>query len=332
MKKSLILLALLAAAPLAQAQDITYALPSTTVSIKVEVRQENFFAGPYAAYAHRLLNMDVQDQDAVTCTLLSAELIPSIEADTQAWYTCEADNATLLTLSAQGLIAFPDQARAQSVRWRFPVPEKADYTRSGLTSPEKEVTRIEYKTVQTDTALISIPVEHRVLVDKTPEDKAADAAALILSVRQDRLNIASGNTDATYSGAAMGEALKELDGIEKEYLSLFRGYSVTRILTATFDVCPSASDPVQRYLAFRLTDDGPVADGYKGVPYYLELEPETLIIPEESADRRKGKGNPVHYRVPAICKVRLTADGRPLLETRLPIYQLGKELTVNLNK
>ena len=326
-----IILALLAAAPLAQAQDITYALPSTTLSVKVEIRQENFFAGPYAAYAHRLLNMDAEEQDNSTCTLLSAELIPSVEADASAWYSCEADNAALLALTAQGMVAFPDQAQAKTVRWRFPAPAKANYTGSGLTSPQKEVTQIEYQSVQTDTATISIPVEHRVLVDKTLEDKAADAAALILSVRQDRLNIATGNTDASYSGEAMGEALRELDRTEKQYLSLFRGYSVNRTFTATFDVCPSASEQVQRYLAFRLTDQGPVADGVKGVPYYIELEPEPLVLPEEG-DRRKPKGTPVHYRIPAVCKVRLTADGRTLMETRLPIYQLGKEATLSLIK
>ena len=40
----------------------------------------------------------------------------------------------------------------------------------------------------------------------------------------------------------------------------------------------------------------------------------------------------VRYRIPAICKVRLTRDGQRLLETRLPVYQLGTEALYPLSK
>ena len=227
----------------AWAQDATYALPTTTVTVQVEIRQDNFFAGPYASFAHRMLNMEAEENDSVTSSLVSARLIPSVEADPSAWYTCDAESAALLSLSAQGLIALTDAGKERQTQWRFLPGLGKDFSRSGLTGPDKPVTRIEYKTVQTDTAEITVPVEHRVLVDKTLEDKAADAADMILNVRRDRLNIASGNTDASYSGEAMGAALRELDRIEKEYLSLFRGYTVSRTYTASFDIRPVAADP-----------------------------------------------------------------------------------------
>lgn len=316
----------------AKAQDALYALPSTTITVNVQIRQENFFAGPYAEYAHRLLNMEVRDADETSSTLVSAELVPTVEADPQAWYSCEADNAALLSLSAQGLVSLPSSEQSRRPAWRFLPQLKADYSDIGLTSPSKEVTRIEYKTVKTDTSEVTIPIEHKILQDKTIEDKPADAAEMILAVRKDRHNIASGNTDASFTGEAMGTAIRELDRIEKEYLSLFRGYTTVRTYSASFDVKPSASERVHRYQVFRMTDDGPVADGVTGVPYYLELEPEVLEIPEDQADRRKAKGTPVHYRIPAVCKVRLTQDGRTLLETRIPVYQLGKECSISLNK
>lgn len=334
MKKTMLIAGLAAALTVtsAWAQDATYALPTTTVTVQVEIRQDNFFAGPYASFAHRMLNMEAEENDSVTSSLVSARLIPSVEADPSAWYTCDAESAALLSLSAQGLIALTDAGKERLTQWRFLPGLGKDFSRSGLTGPDKPVTRIEYKTVQTDTAEITVPVEHRVLVDKTLEDKAADAADMILNVRRDRLNIASGNTDASYSGEAMGAALRELDRIEKEYLSLFRGYTVSRTYTASFDIRPVAAEKTSRYLVFRLTDQGPVTQGVKGVPYYLELEPEALMIPEDVNDRRKGKGTPVHYRIPAVCKVRLTQDGVTLLETRIPFYQMGKETTLNLTK
>lgn len=303
------------------AQEVSYALPATTVTVRVEVRQESFFAGPYAAYAKKMLNMSARDKDAVTCEITRVELIPRVEADTGAWYTCDQESAALLALSAQGLVSLGGPEKNAS--WRFLPGLQGDFSDKGLTSPQKEAIHIVYEQIQTDTAVVNVPVEHKVLVDKTLEDKATDAAEMILNIRQDRLNIASGNTDASYSGEAMQAALRELDRIEEEYMALFRGYSVIRKQSYTFEVIPAATVNNHRYLVFRLTDNGPVPDGVKGTPYYLELQPEGTL-PEESQDKRKIKGS-VRYRIPMTCKVSFTRDGISLLQTRLPFYQLGRE-------
>lgn len=311
--------------PAALAQEVTYALPSTTLKVQVEVQQEEFFSGPYASYARKFLNMDVRSRDAVTSTVTAMDIIPTVEADNLALYTCDAENANLLAMSAQGLVALQNKADADRTAWRFPAPATASFPGS-VTSPAKEETRISYKSVQTEDAVVQVPVEHKVKTAKTLEDKAAEAADMILSVRKDRLNIVSGNTDASYSGEAMGAALRELDRIEQEYMALFQGHTVKTTYTATFDVIPEASQGVQRYVAFRLTDNGPVADGKAGVPYYIELEPEKMNFPEDNAGK-KSKAVPLHYRIPAICRVRLTRDGQRLLETRIPVFQLGTETT-----
>ena len=332
MKKLLVFaaFALLVFAP-ARAQELTYALPNTVFTVQVEVRQDYFYAGPYAAFAKKLLNIDVRDQDALTCTVTALDLIPRIEADPKALFLCEPENAQALSLSAQGLIALQEKALPDGAQWRFLPPAAADFSSNGLTGPEKTVTRITYKSVQTEEdTTVQVPVEHKVSEAKTLEDKAAEAADMILAVRKDRLNIVSGNTDASYSGEAMGAALRELDRIEQEYLTLFRGYSVSSTQTASFDIIPDARQRVHRYLAFRLTEDGPVPDGLKGVPYYLELEPENTDFPEEEEKKTKNKVSAVKYRIPVVCRVKVTRDGKRLLDTRLPVYQLGKE--VNLYK
>ena len=181
----------------------------------------------------------------------------------------------------------------------------------------------------TDTGMVTIPVEHKILVEKTLEDKASDAADVILQVRKERLNIASGNTDASYSGESLRAALQELERIEAEYMALFRGYSVVRKQVCTFEVIPSRGVKHHRYLVFRLTDDGPVTEGVSGTPYYLELQPEGKLPEEDQADKKKTRGS-VRYRIPQVCKVTFSCDGHPLLQTRLPFYQLGAESSLSL--
>ena len=318
--------ALLLAAASLPAQEVTYSLPFTTLTLKVEVQQESFFAGPYARFAHDMLNMDVREDDEVTTTVTRVEMVPLIEADPQARYTCEGENATLLALSAQGLIAFASKQEGQREDWRFLPQLRADYSASGLTKPTKEVTTVTYQLVENDEGLMRVPVEHKATVAKTLEDKASDAADMILVLRRQRLDIATGNTDATYAGEAMAAALEELDRTEQEYLALFRGYTVVRTITANFEVRPLPSQRVQRYLAFRLTDDGPVSGGQLGTPFYVELQPESLAAASEGDDeKKKAKGPVLHYRIPTVCEVMLTKDGLPLCRARIPIYQLGKE-------
>ena len=328
MRKTGLLLALALLSAALQAQEIPYALPATCVTVKVDVRQESFFAGPYAPYAKRMLNMTVEDRDRISAEVTRVELLPRIEADTDAWYTCDSESAALLALGAQGLISMGGSGAQTS--WSFLPTLRSDYSNKGLTEPKKEVVQIVYEQVQTDTALVNVPVEHKAIVDKTLEDKAEEAADKILSIRQARLDIAMGDTDANYSGEAMQAALDELKRTEEEYMALFRGYSIVRKQSYVFDVLPSATVKNHRYLVFRLTDDGPVAEGTKGTPYYLELHPEGSL-PEEQGQRKTGKGA-VRYRIPQVCRVTFSRDGQTLLQTRMPFYQLGRESVLVLSK
>ncbi|MBO4633806.1 MAG: DUF4831 family protein [Bacteroidales bacterium] len=327
MKTTLAALAFLWAATALQAQEVSYFLPSTTLTLEVEAQQETFFAGPYAAFAKRMLNLDVRKVDAVTTHVLSVELKPSVEADLSARYTLETEVPEVMELSAQGLVSFADNTEAGNARWHFLPGLRADFSQGGITGPDKQVTRVRYKTVPTDTAFVRKPVEERGTETKTLEDKAAEAAEIILRMRKERMNIATGNTDASFSGEALADALAELRRIEEEYLVMFKGYTVTRPLQASFDIIPQPGSKTNRYLAFRLDPDQGLVSNGRGTPYYLEVEPEQLLSNDDDASAKKAKGTQIHYRIPMICKIRLTEDGRTLLQSRQPIYQLGKDAT-----
>ena len=304
-----------------QAQESIYSLPSTTFVVEVDAVQEYFFAGPYATFAPKMLGFSAPEKDAVTAYVTRVALQPCVEADPSARYPVEAGLEYLLSLSAQGLVCFRDTLEAEALRWRFsPLPSR-DWTDKGLTGSDVLRTETTVEMVQVDTGFVQMPVTRKVPGTKTLEEKAAEAAEIILNVRQERMYIAMGHTDATFSGEALQAALEELSRIEEEYLALFRGYTVERPLHGIFDVQPSADERVQRYVAFVLSDtDGLKAEG-RGTPFYLELEAETNPEPVDAGGRRRV----LRYREPAICTVRLTQDGRDLLVTRAPVYQLGAE-------
>ena len=307
------------------AQEVYYALPRTTFTVEVQATRESFYAGPYSAYAHKLLNLDVQEEDEVRTYITSARIIPHVEADPSAWYTTDAENATFLALTAQGLISFAEKAEAQVQPWRFPATGRPNFNGARMVNPDKPSTVIEYTAVQTDTGLVNVPIEHKILVQKTLEEKAADAAETILNLREGRVNLITGDTDASFGGNAMEVALKELDRLEKEYMALFQGFTVSKTFSASFEILPAQSERTQRYQVFRLLEDRFAQEGNLGVPYYLVLEPETLPMEEEVTTQRRSRTTPLYYRTPVICKVSLITDGQTLLSTRVPVYQMGRD-------
>lgn len=321
------LCALLAAVPaVMEAQNVTYSLPRTTITLEVDAVQESFFAGPYAAYAKKYLGIQVLQKDAVRSYLREVRLLTKVEADPAERYSADIKGAEerFLALSSQGLVSFQDKIEAGSVVWRFDPQPITDLSKAVLIAPTRTEVRTVWKEEKTDTSSTRTPVQETFELDKTPEMMAQEAARIILKAREERFNISTGNTDATFSGEALGAALAELDRVEKEYLTLFTGYTVSREQKGSFDIIPSAEDRKFQYVAFRLSDkDGLVADG-GGSVYYLELSPETV---SDGGIAAKDARNAIHCRIPAVCDARLILAGRTLLQTRVPVYQLGYETT-----
>ena len=337
MKKTLFTLALVLALPLSLSAQgdpsgiTTYALPSTTVTLEVEAVREVFFAGPYAAYAKKYLGMDVRQKDGTSAYITSVALIPYVEADQSKRYSVPfGASASVLALSAQGLVSLGPDVTSSEVRWRFPAPQKADFNTKGVTSALTTETRTLYKTVQTDTSFSRVAVQQDVIVEKTMEKRAQEAAEIILKARKEKFNITIGDTDATFSGEALGSAIAELTRVEEEYLTMFTGYTVKETQHRWFDITPSASDRSRVYTAFRISDSmGLVpADSYEGRPYFLEFEASEVPESSDADAKATGKASLLNYRIPSVCSVRLTEGGTPLLTARIPVYQFGRESTV----
>ena len=153
---------------------------------------------------------------------------------------------------------------------------------------------------------------------------------MILDIRDQRLRIVTGDTDATYSGEAMGAAIEELTRLEKEYLMLFIGYSEFQNQKMNFEVIPQPGE-TQMYVAFRLSDASGLvpADNISGKPIVMEILPQKFAEPEGAPAKTK-KGAEVYYRIPAICNIRLMDGVNVLLQSRIPVYQLGRESSTSL--
>lgn len=305
---------------------VTYALPQTVISLEVEAVQESFHAGPYARFASKYLGIDARQEDKISYQLTDVRLTPCIEADQSARYTVTLPSKggnNFLQLTSQGLISTADGSFGQESAWRFPVMTEGGFAERGISSNFTSGSSTLYRNSNEEEAGRQLAVSQDILVAKTDEQKAREAADMILMLRKTRIAIVTGDTDANYSGESMGSAVSEITRLEKEYLSLFIGYSEYQTQKVSFDVIPHDDTRNHVYVAFRISDsEGLVsADNISGKPYMLDIVSEGVNAAGQNT-KGSAKGS-ILYRVPAVCSVKLTDGVNLLLQTRIPIYQFG---------
>ena len=305
-----------------------YSLPMTSVKLEIEASRESFYAGPYAKYAQKYLGIDARQKDAVTFTVTSAKMTPSVEADMSARYSVDPGIGmpAFLSLTSQGLVSV-SSAASEETSWRFPAAGKADFSGRGVTSNLTSEAATLYRNLKNESSYNKVAVQQEMVVQKSPDARAKEAAEMIFNLRKKRVQIVTGDTDATFSGEAMLAAVSEITRLENEYMSMFIGYSEYSEQQMNYEIVPSKENESQLYVAFRLSDSKGLvpADDLSGKPYLMELVPQDVKIPDEKGARVKGIV--AHYRIPAVCTVKLSDGVNVLLQSRIPVYQLGVEST-----
>ena len=318
---------------------LTYCLPSTTISLEVTAIQENFYAGPYAEFAEKYLGIKASSDDESSFRITEVNLNSYVEPDLNARYSLATDkgkiDAAFLKLSGAGLVSFTDAVTDRPTAWRFPLPSSGDFSDIGVTSNLTTEATVLFKNEKKAAVYNKVSVQQNMIVAKTLEQKAAETAEMIVNLRQQRLQIVTGDTDATYSGEAMGAAIEELTRLEKEYMTLFLGYTETQVQTMNFDVIPQAGRENQKYIAFRLSDSTGLlpADNLSGKPVLIEFVPQEIqaVAEPSEKDAKKAAAVLAHYRIPAVCLVKISEGTNQLMQARIPVYQLGVESTFPVN-
>ena len=325
-------LVLLAGLSAAAQGTVSYSLPRTTLTLTVTVERESFFAGPYARYAQKYLGITAPQADAVRYEVLDMSLTPSLEADPSARFTVSAKAAEkILQLTAQGLVSTGLGEAPEAAAWHFAGKGGKDFSSRGVSSNLTSVTTTLYKREKNDTSFNRVAVHQNRVVSKPLDQRAEEAAEKLLELRETRLDILSGSTDGDFSGEALGAAVREIAALENEYLSMFTGYSVRERQTLSFDLIPSSGTKRNVQIAFRLSDEDGLlpADNLSGQPFTIEYEPEARA--EDETPDPKFKGEYIRYRIPAVCKIRISDGVKTYLTARVPIAQKGQTALIPIS-
>ena len=319
---------------------VLYALPRTSLVVRVQAVKTIYVPGPFRRYAEKYLGIKpVVTRNQVIWTLKQADLSSYTEPDPANYFTLEtngtvADNA--LALTDKGLILdLAHIAGKKSPAFEVTNDEpdgKPYFTDVSVKRNFLEKADTVYRTIRQDTGFIRIPVVKKSESPKTLDDKAEEAANFIIKIRKRRFKLMSGQYKVYPHDEALEFAVKEMTRLENEYLALFLGKEIHQTWYYRFLFIPT--DPDKQQVLFRFAKEtGICHDGKcKGIPVYFTWK-TAGNVPDVSSDTvAVTDSSRLYYRIPELTDVSLNINDRMLAEKHILIYQFGPvvELAPNI--
>jgi hypothetical protein len=324
-----------------QSGSLIYALPQTVLDIYVNAEEVSIIPGPYARYAEKYLGIQNAPSKAEKIyNIRKLILRKHLEADPDFIYTVNgiADPLKypgLTNLLKDSLILSAAHFSGTIVNsFINPVPSEVLLYRDLSVKRNFEAEKdIDVSMVMPDSGYRSQPRSRTVLKEKTLEQKAEEAANLIIKLKKRRFKLVAGQYDYMPDGESMEAALKELARIEEEYLSLFIGKMIVNETNRVYHFTPAAGKESDRVVLFRFALEKGYVDAREtsGIPVLLELESmkKTKEL-EKLKTPLKHQQNTLPYRIADQVHVRLLAGEKEWVVALLPIFQAGAHISMNL--
>lgn len=237
------------------AQGVYYALPRTVITVDFEVTRHDFVHGPFAHYAAKYLGLsNVQQVNSSTYDITDIRISTYVEPDPGQFYFIRLPEQNgklipfMLQLSESGLIQgfneFNESSLSQSAS--FSAVGRAGEGRStfkyfaDFNLTERVDTVVEY--ISIDTLRIPQRVVRKTMVEKSPDQRAKDAADEIFRIQESKMNLLTGFQEVPYEFETFQFMYEKLDKMEEELLKLFTGQYYTHKQSYRYSYTPDANE------------------------------------------------------------------------------------------
>ncbi|MFV0506417.1 MAG: DUF4831 family protein [Bacteroidales bacterium] len=299
---------------LAMAQ-VTYYLPRTIVTVKVEIEGDIFTAGPYAKYADKYLGIrNAEQYNSQSWKISKIKLSSYNEADATTAYI--SPSGIPISLASNGCLSGVNDSytgkliNSKNLTSDFSGNDNVTYSNFTNLSLEPFFQRgdstTNYKTVS-----------------KSEEQKAYEASKAILEARTRGWQTwISDNGDFPTDGEAYKVVSKELKKFESDYIALFTGKTKKVKKVYTFTFAPDAESTKDQVL-FRFSNDKGVLDSknISGDPVSISIAKTSSV---SSSNNNSTSG--IFYRIPGAGEVSIAKLGNIIAKTSMPILQLGNTI------
>ncbi len=318
---------------------LLYALPKTAIKVDVKVRKTENKKGPYAEYAAKYLDLDnVILNDYSNYEIVGVELSSFAVPDPANYYFVELSEkalkegkSMLLSLSQSGLILGLDNSLGSSEVKEMIAKNKGSsdayddlFSYFAETNLYEKTDTIIRKVVVDTAVIIKKYFEHR-WIEKSSEAKALEAANMISKIRENRFNLLTGYQEVPYEGSALMYMDKELQKMEKDYLSLFTGITFEEDFSYSFTVIPNANNESGKIAIFNFSNRTGVGDpsGGGGEKVYLEINKSSDTKALEGKVGGAGERQGFFYRIPERAGIKVMVNKDYVVQKVFYVNQFG---------
>ncbi len=284
---------------------ITYFLPKTEIVVAVEQRKYIRKAGRFANYAKRLLELDnIVSKDKSYFEINKITLYDRQIPDSAKQYAVEINQKSVaykIRTDNYGIIHSINSDKSIDTR----------------VLPDTNTAVVTDTIVSFDYSLL----EEDALTATTEEKMAEFVAKQILSIRERRMELLTGEDERDYDGVSLKQMLDKLDETERKLTELFVGKTVYYTETKTFGIVPVQS--LKNEVVFRFSSILGIVDkdDYIGEPVYISVLP--IDTPQKNITSNKTKKTGIYYNVVANANIIVSNLEGILAERRFIMPQFG---------
>jgi len=327
---------------------VFYSLPRTVVAVTVKIDRIENYKGPYADFALRFLGLkNVVMANSVEYKINGISISTFAEPDPDQYYFIQmgeksgkGEKEAILSLGKSGIILGTLPGSAQHETPSMPLAQgisaQEDPARDAfgelfkysadISVFEKVDTII--RKINIDTMTVERQYYKRTMVEKSPEQKAKEAADFISKIKENRFNLLSGTQEVNYNRETLEYMDDQLGHMEKEYLNLFTGITIHKALTFTYKYIPVPNQINTEIPIFRFQPSKGIIDldetGGKVVTIRVQRVGHTNAVAGYLGKAPKSeKAQGLSYRIPELAKVSVKLDENTQEETQCLVSQLG---------
>jgi hypothetical protein len=325
------------------ANDYMYSLPLSRISIEITAIRHLTIPGPYNVYAEKYLGFTgVPSISKTDWELYDIQLSSIAEPDPEYCFAIEMKPSEFLVeelskLSTYGLVIASDNYYSFSRFYPFFGDKPEPFHFPDLSVKPNIERGAQKSSVKRDSGNLSGEFSSGKHEDglKSIDQKSEEAANFIFKLRKRRFKLLAGKDTILPDGVALQTSIKELDDLEKEYLSLFIGKTYSDTLHRVFFYTPKASQEIERNVVCRFSDETGFLDesGNSGTPLILELR--NMKITEAMKNLQMPYSGPTFtnvllYRIPDKASVHIFYGSATVLEAEVKVFQYGPIITKSI--
>jgi hypothetical protein len=325
-----------------QEGSIVYSLPRTVFRFTVELERTIEKPGPYARYAGELLGLEkVITEETESWTINGISVCTTSEIDPSEYYIIQSNTlfqSNVLALKREGLILDlnPDLLHSTG---NIKIANDQDLNQlQSLDLGADEYYQIQndtaYRRLSIDSSFVRVPYVVEKKKRLTMDQLAEKAAKRLMEMREGKHMILTGEANVFPQSEA---AILEINRLEKEYMELFTGKTITQKVIRTYNYIPGKDGENKQIVLFQFSDKtGPVnGNGKGGVPVVLDLIPEQktkdLAIIKKAQGEQEVVYDKLYYRVPDMVNLKVSLGNEVFLNARKLVYQLGEIVQLPAN-